>query len=249
MAMQRLGRRVATTRVWHGTTVALVPAAPTGEIVVSLHGWPGDDPASTALDGLVRSGRTGAGFPVDALLATGHTIIYPWLGASWGTAASSEQAFSDAAAMVEKLDLGVTAAHIIGGSMGGLNAITFAALEGAETWPIILYAPLVSMGEAWDLGGAVRTSVESVWGVGRETVVTAAAEVDPAQVDCSFLAGRTLVCAASNDPLINYSTVQAWCTQWDLPLITTATGHFSMDDPNVVETDLLSWFHSAEVKP
>ena len=50
------------------------------------------------------------------------------------------------------------------------------------------------------------------------------------------------VIAASNDALINYATVQAWCTEWDLPLITTATGHFSLDDPAVVELDLLAAF-------
>ena len=113
----------------------------------------------------------------------------------------------------------------------------------------MLYVPLVSIGEAWDLGGEVRSSVESVWGAGRETVVTNSAAVDPAQIDCSFLTGRTLVIAATNDPLINYATVAAWCETWDLPLITTATGHFSLDDPALVETDLLSWFHPAEVKP
>lgn len=243
MAMQRLGRRVAATRVWHGTTVALVPAAPTGEIVVSLHGWPGDDPASTALDGLVRSGRTGAGFPVDALLATGHTIIYPWLGASWGTTASSEQAAADMVTLTSTLGLNVTTPHLIGGSMGALNAITFAGHEGFETVPVILYVPLVSIGDAWDLGGDIRTSVESVWGSGRETVVANAAAVDPAQRDCSFLTGRTLVYAATNDPLINHATVQSWCATWDLPLVTTTTGHFSLDDPNVVEIDLLAHFH------
>lgn len=249
MGMVRYGRRPASTRVWNGTTCALVPADPSGEVVVHLHGWPGAATAQETLDGLVRSQRTGDGLPVDALLATGHTIVYPFLGASWGSEASNEQASIDTAEMVTVLGLSAVTPHLIGGSMGGVNAITFAQLDDSLGWPVVLYVPLVSIGEAWGLGGEVRSSVESVWGAGRETVVTNSAAVDPAQIDCSFLTGRTLVIAATNDPLINYATVAAWCETWDLPLITTATGHFSLDDPALVETDLLSWFHPAEVKP
>lgn len=243
MSMVRLGRRVAASRVWNGTTVALVPSSPSGEVVVSLHGWPGADSATVALGSLVTSQQTGTGFPVDALLATGHTIIYPFLGPSWGTIDSSDQAFFDVASMLDALGLDATTIHLIGGSMGGLNAITFASIEGAETWPVILYVPLVSIGEAWDLGGAVRTSVESVWGVGRATAVAAASAIDPVQIDCSHLTGRTLVYAASNDATINYATVSAWCETWDLPLITTASGHLSMDDPAVDEIGILGYFH------
>ena len=47
-----------------------------------------------------------------------------------------------------------------------------------------------------------------------------------------------------NDSVVTYSTVQSWCAQYDLPLTTIGTGHFSMDDPNLVEVDLLAHFHS-----
>lgn len=251
MGMVRYGRRPAATRVWSGTTVALVPASPTGEIVVMLHGWPVQDSATYWLDSRIREQRTGVEYPVDAMLATGHTLIYPYLGRSWGTVASSEQAYIDVVTMVGTLGLDATSCHLLGGSMGGPNAITFASwVEAAEDWPVILYLPVVSLGEAWDLGDDVlgqfdlRSSVESVWGVGREAVVTNSAAVDPVQIDCSFLTGRTLVIAAHNDTLVNYATVQAWCAQYDLPLTTIGTGHFSMDDPNLVEVDLLAHFHS-----
>lgn len=250
MGMVRYGRRPAATRVWSGTTVALVPASPTGEIVVMLHGWPVQDSATYWLDSRIREQRTGVEYPVDAMLATGHTLIYPYLGRSWGTVASSEQAYIDVVTMVGTLGLDATSCHLLGGSMGGLNAITFARLEGAADWPVILYIPAVSLGEIWDLGNDVlgqfdlRDSVEAVWGVGRATVVAASADIDPVQVDCSHLTGRTLVIAASNDSAATYSTVQAWCAQYDLPLTTIGTGHFSMDDPNLVEVDLLAHFHS-----
>ena len=249
MGMVRYGRRPAATRVWSGTTCALVPTAPTGEIVVMLHGWPVQDSATYWLDSRIREQRTGVEYPVDAMLATGHTLIYPYLGRSWGTVASSEQANIDVVTMAGTLGLDATSCHLLGGSMGGLNAITFARMEGAADWPVILYIPAVSLGEIWDLGNDVlgqfdlRDSVEAVWGVGRATVVAASADIDPVQVDCSFLTGRTLVIAAHNDTLVNYATVQAWCAQYDLPLITTGTGHFSMDDPNLVEVDLLAHFH------
>lgn len=250
MGMVRYGRRPAATRVWSGTTVALVPASPTGEIVVMLHGWPVQDSATYWLDSRIREQRTGVEYPVDAMLATGHTLIYPYLGRSWGTVASSEQAYIDVVTMAGTLGLDATSCHLLGGSMGGLNAITFARLEGAADWPVILYIPAVSLGEIWDLGNDVygqfdlRDSVEAVWGVGRATVVAASADIDPVQVDCSHLTGRTLVIAASNDSVVTYSTVQSWCAQYDLPLTTIGTGHFSMDDPNLVEVDLLAHFHS-----
>lgn len=250
MGMVRYGRRPAATRVWSGTTVALVPASPTGEIVVMLHGWPVQDSATYWLDSRIREQRTGVEYPVDAMLATGHTLIYPYLGRSWGTVASSEQAYIDVVTMAGTLGLDATSCHLLGGSMGGLNAITFARMEGAADWPVILYIPAVSLGEIWDLGNDVlgqfdlRDSVEAVWGVGRATVVAASADIDPVQVDCSHLTGRTLVIAASNDSVVTYSTVQAWCAQYDLPLTTIGTGHFSMDDPNLVEVDLLAHFHS-----
>jgi hypothetical protein len=34
--------------------------------------------------------------------------------------------------------------------------------------------------------------------------------------------------------------VQAWCTEWELPLTTTATGHLSLDDAAVDEIALLA---------
>jgi pimeloyl-ACP methyl ester carboxylesterase len=255
MGMVRYGSRPAATRVWWGTTCALVPTNPTGEIVVMLHGWPVTNTAAVWLDSRVREQRTGVDYPVDALLATGHTIIYPWLGRSWGTVASSEQALGDVGGMVSVLGLSGVTPHLVGGSMGGLNAITFSRLEEAETWPVILYLPAVSIGEIWDLGDDVlgsfdlRSSVESAWGVGRATVVAAAADVDPVQVDCSTLAGRTLVIAASNDEVVNYETVTDWCGQWDLPLITTTSGHYWLDDPAIVETDLLAHFHPRGAQP
>lgn len=250
MGMVRYGRRPAATRVWSGTTVALVPSNPSGEIAIMLHGWPVQDSATYWLDSRIRAQRVGSEFPVDALLATGHTLIYPYLGRSWGTVASSEQAHIDVVTMAGTLGLDATSCHLLGGSMGGLNAITFARMEGAADWPVILYIPAVSLGEIWDLGNDVlgqfdlRDSVEAVWGVGRATVVAASADIDPVQVDCSHLTGRTLVIAASNDSVVTYSTVQAWCAQYDLPLTTIGTGHFSMDDPNLVEVDLLAHFHS-----
>lgn len=250
MGMVRYGRRPAATRVWSGTTVALVPSNPSGEIAIMLHGWPVQDSATYWLDSRIREQRTGVEFPVDALLATGHTLIYPYLGRSWGTAASSEQAYLDVVTMVATLGLEVTTPHLLGGSMGGLNAITFARLDGAADLRVILYTPAVSLGEIWDLGNDVhgqfdlRDSVEAVWGVGRATVVAASADIDPVQADCSHLTGRTLVIAASNDSVVTYSTVQSWCAQYDLPLTTIGTGHFSMDDPNLVEVDLLAHFHS-----
>lgn len=249
MGMVRYGRRPAATRVWSGTTVALVPDSPTGEVVIMLHGWPVTDSAAYWLDSRIREQRTGTEFPVDALLATGHTLIYPYLGRSWGTLASSEQAYGDVVTMIGTLGLSATDVHLIGGSMGGLNAITFAGIEGAETWPVILYIPCVGIGQAWDIGNDVlgsydvRDSVEAVWGSGRATCVANAAAIDPQQIDCSYLTGRTLVYASTNDSIVDYATVSAWCETWDLPLTTLATSHWTMDDPALVETDLLEFFH------
>ena len=68
---------------------------------------------------------------------------------------------------------------------------------------------------------------------------------------CGAAAERTQVGLLSARPTATgladgvryFATVAAWCATWDLPLITTASGHFSMDDPNVVEIDLLAHFH------
>lgn len=240
MPMVRYGRRPSATTVWQGTTVALVPDAPSGAVVVSLHGWPNGFDANVTLGALVQSQRAGVGYPVDALLAVGTTIFYPFLGPSWGTEASSEQAYLDVVTLVGALGLSVSTIGIIGGSMGGLNAISFARQDGLEDVPIVLYVPAIDLGATWDVGGTLRTSIEDVWGVGRSTVLANAADIDPVQTDCSFLHGRTTVIAATNDVLVPYAGVAAWCAQWDLPLITTTSGHFSLDDPAVDEVALLA---------
>jgi hypothetical protein len=224
----------------------LVPDNPNGHIVVMLHGWPVTDSAAVWLDSRIREQRTGVDYPVDALLGTGHIIIYPYLGRSWGTVASSAQAFDDATNMLATLGVYPTDVHVIGGSMGALNAITFSGLEGAEAWPVVLYVPAVSIGQIWDLGNDIlgqfdlRDSIEAVWGVGRSTVVAASAAVDPVQRDCSHLTGRPTVVAATTDSIVDYATVAAWCTTWDLPLTTIGSGHYSFDDGNVDELALLA---------
>lgn len=246
MPMQRMGARTPCSLVWHGTTAMLVPTN-ADKIAIQFHGWPGADPASVALDALARSQRTGGGYPVDALLATGHAVVYPWLGESWGSLAASEQALMDVSAVVDAVwpdgfpfpDPGSSGFVAIGGSMGAINAISFAVMAGPSVAAIRLYNPLVSLGETWDLGSSIRTSIEAVWGVGRDTVLTNSVNFDPVQIDCSPLVGKTEVIAASNDVLINYSTVESWCDQWGLPLTTHTAGHFSLDDPAVNEIALL----------
>jgi hypothetical protein len=242
MAMIRLGRKVAASRVVNGDTVALVPAQPSGAVVLNLHGWPNGDTSATALGGLTRGQQTGAGYPIDALLAIGTTIVYPWTGASWGTPAGTTAITDQATAMLTALGITATRLDIVAGSMGALHAVNLAAVLTSAN--VVLYVPALDIGAMWDLGTAVptiRTSLETAWSSsGRAATVAAAAAIDPVSIDCSHLTDRTLVLAANNDPLVAYATVVDWCEEWDLPLTTTATGHLSLDDQAVDEIALLA---------
>jgi hypothetical protein len=242
MAMKRLGRKVAASRVVNGDTVALVPAQPSGAVVLNLHGYPNGDTSATALGGLTRGQQTGDGFPVDALLAVGTTIVYPWTGASWGTPAGTAAITTQATTMLTALGITATRIDIVAGSMGALHAVNLAAVLTSAN--VVLYVPALDVGELWDLGAtipAIRTSLETAWSSsGRAATVAAAAAIDPVVRDCSHLADRTMVIAASNDTLVAYATVVDWCEEWDLPLTTTAAGHLSLDDAAVDEIAILA---------
>lgn len=217
--------------------------SPAARPVVSLHGWGGTDPAEIVLQGFLRW-RAGGAFPYDALLSTGRTVYIPFTGSSFGLGAGTwgpgDTAVDAMIAQAAADGLTSSTIDVVGGSMGGCNSLNWCHRHPSAWHRLLVYVPAIDLPSVWDLGGGLRSSIEAAYGVtGRAAIVTATADRDPVRLDWSGLANRITAYAASNDPLITYSTVTAWCSTWSIPLTTTTSGHLTLDDSAVDELDLL----------
>lgn len=217
--------------------------------IISMHGYTANGAAQTLEQ---MRGPSATNFPVDALLATGRTIYFPWSGNSFGHESDSYPAVGGhgANSAIEAMyvaindfpgqDILTTGCDMVGGSMGACNAVRFMQAD----FPIrkaVLYVPLIDLSVAWDLGGDIQTAAKTVWGAAdRASFLAATVDADPSRTDCSVVdSGRTIAIAASNDSLIPYAGVVSWCAQWGVPLTTTASNHLSLDDPAVDEVGLI----------
>lgn len=217
---------------------------PTLPPVVILHGFPDATTAATLLDTNARDLTGINGYPVDALLATGRTLFIPFTGSNWGLPTVGSVPGTDAVdtmvTAATALGIDTTTIDIIGGSMGGCNAINWCVANPTMVHKVIVYNPLVSFDPIYDLGGSITTSLDTAYSVDNKTdFMVACADYDPIRMDVSAISSKMLVIGASNDTIVPYSTVTAFCNTNNIPLITTATGHLSLEDSNINELALL----------
>lgn len=260
MGMVRYGKVNSRNTTWLKSDV-LASGVPTKIVRVTGKFWDKESVPVISLPGFSTSDYVGvlepmavptSGFPLDAILATGRAVYLVFTGSCWGHGTNTYPVLGgrglasvdEAVELALSEHLTVSQIDLVGGSMGGLNAVTYGRIATTTVRKVILYVPaVVDVGFLWDIGGDIRTSMETVWGAtGRTNVVSAMSSVNPSVVDCSDIASKSLVIAASNDPLLPYSEVVGWCNNYSVPIITTSTGHFSLDDVNLNEvTDILGF--------
>lgn len=217
---------------------------------VLLHGGSAvpTDPAATLAE--IRDSAlaaTGA-----ALLTAGHPVTAPYLGNCWGTADSLPDWDVDGGGLdgltgvVDRI-APTDKIHLIGHSMGGLNAVVWATQNPGRVATLTLVAPVVDPVAVWDhlasipMLAPIAVEMADVWtgdpDAGRAAVVDAIADLDPVRCPLpSGLAARTVVTIADDDQLVPAASVHAWAATQGVPdahrIWTPTGGHVgAVDDP------------------
>lgn len=217
--------------------------------IIYLHGWPQASSADSALL-LNLPLPNGDGVPFDALLATGRTIYLPFTGSNFGhetitypvVDGTGTTAVNDMIA--QSLDDGFSddGIDLIGGSMGATNAINWAVRNPTLFNKMWVYLPGIEFSSLYDIGGSLQTCLVSIFGGADKTAfMTASEDYDPIRLDISRIAYRMRVLASNPDIVIRYAGVVDWTTEWSIPLTTTSSNHFSVNDSQFDELDVLRW--------
>lgn len=222
--------------------------------VISLHGW-STAAWQEAIAGVV-AGHDTTGMPYDALLATGRTVYIPFTGPCFGRTLASMvtptevttlggtgiEAVGHMISQAEDDGLDFNTVDLIGGSMGACNAINWAKDNPSLVHRIYCYVPAIEFSSLYDLGGGIATSLLYAYGGASKTAfMTNSAARDPYRMDLSSIADKISVVASNPDALIRYAGVASWVAQWDIPLATTSSNHFSLDDAGFDEMSAFKW--------
>jgi pimeloyl-ACP methyl ester carboxylesterase len=170
--------------------------------VVSLHAYEGAD-AATTLAGAMS-------WIHNATSATGREVIVVHTGPCWAADNVSAGNGIGLAAIDAALDhFGHTSGPVclFGISMGGLNALAWAAANPDRVGAIAAFVPALSLEYIWD-GFTYRASLETAWGTsGKSATMAATADVDPYRNmgDFAGFGDRTLILADTADVAVGYA--------------------------------------------
>lgn len=263
--MQRFhaGRWSARSLSWgtQGSThfARLSPNSPTpgARPVIKLHGYNTGNWEATIQ--IVLDGGTTTGMPFDALLDTGRTIYIPYTGNCFGRRfadmVNTTELVSSGGTGLDAIDamrtqaaadgLNATTVDLIGGSMGVCNAVNWACDNPTLVHRIYGFVPAIEFDTLYAFGPGFPSIQQSLLyaygGANKAAFMAASAGRDLIRRDISSVADRISIVASDPDALIRYAGVVSWTTTWGIPLVTTAANHFSLDDPNFAELDVLSW--------
>jgi pimeloyl-ACP methyl ester carboxylesterase len=150
-----------------------------------------------------------SGFSHFASLSTGRTIVEVLGGACWGSDAPANGAYGIDGITVALDALGYTTGNVMlrGVSMGGLNALAWAAAHPDRVGAMAVYVPALSLEYMWD-NASYRSSVEAAWGTsGKSATMAASADADPYRNmgDYSDFGDRVLLLADTADTDVGYA--------------------------------------------
>lgn len=190
--------------------------------VVFCHSFPGSATPRQIVD-------TYLAFGVYSLAATGRTVIVPAAGANWGHPTTSYPsggtglgAIDDALAVAVSMGLR-DRAHLLGVSMGGLNALRWAQTNSTRFGAARLLTPVVDMMAAYDLDE--WPSLAEVWSTGgRSAFAAATADVDPARNpgDYTAMAARISIFGARDDEAVPWAGLWSFAAATGIDLTPSA---------------------------
>jgi pimeloyl-ACP methyl ester carboxylesterase len=207
-------------QVVSGTTMVVITGRtvnpdPTPDLtpVVFCHPFPGTSTPAQIVDSYLSLG-------LYSLTATGRVVVVPACGANWGHPTTSyPSGGSGLGAIDDALDVAVSMglpdrAHLVGISMGGLNALRWAESNPSNFGAARLFVPVVDMLSMYDQA-SYQTSLAQVWSTGgRSAFSTATADMDPVRnpTDYSAIADRIEIFGARDDNVIDWSSLSTFCT-------------------------------------
>lgn len=199
--------------------------------VVVLHGTAASNTATQTLAPVLLG--PSSPFAVDrhahrALLATGRTLYFPWMGNNWGTATPGVPAIGgtgtaaiDAMRAQAAAD-GITATTVDlwGTSGGGLSAMNWGWRNPTLVHRLFAQSPAVDLDHAWDHDaeaiaaglGALSAQMMAVYGgVDRASCMALAEPYDPTRnrAALAVLGDRVTVFSARDDPFVPWAVLES----------------------------------------
>jgi pimeloyl-ACP methyl ester carboxylesterase len=222
--------------------------------VINLHGWNGTGTAAATLAlNLTASQQAtgfGAGFPLDALLATGRTVYMAFTGSNFGHETDTDPVvtYGEGLTVIDEIrthaaTLGLpSTVDLVGGSMGACNALNWAWRNEADVHRIFMYVPALDFDSLYDLGGGIQSCLLGVYGgANKAAFLVNAADNDPSQQTLSdSLAGKCLAYLSNPDALIDYAATSAYLDAQGITYWTGSGDHFTLDDPEFDELAVLT---------
>lgn len=145
----------------------------------------------------------------------------PWTGANWLTNNTIFPATSGGTGL-ESIDniltaISATKCHLVGVSLGGGNALTWARLNPTKIGGVTAYAPLLDIMGVYDNHVDYVPSIQGVHGPNRAAVLSSVSTLHPVGATASLaaIADHCQIFAARDDSLLPFSTAQT---------VSTATG-------------------------
>lgn len=204
--------------------------------VIALHGWPEDKSFFT-------DPSQGAG-GYDSLLDAGFTVYTPYTGANWlaetatspVTDGTGSKAIEDARLQAAADGLPADTVRLLGVSMGGGNAISWAMLNPSKVHKVFAFIPVFSL-QSMYATLAYRASIMACHG-GASWVANSLPR-DPYRQDAlvDAIAPKLKIAAASDDQVIDYGLLSTWAKARGIELDTLTGGHpfalINLDDRTI----------------
>lgn len=249
--------RLAASRITQGSTsMVRVTRLDGGRTdlppVVVLHGSPTTFPASLLDDalGTIPAGTAGWSM-VRPLAASGYRCFAPFTGGNWGAPTSTTTGGTGTAAIGDCLTRAVAEGHaadevlLLGMSMGGCNALAWAAANAAKVVAVFAACPAVDIVDCHArnvLGAQLGPVIEAQYGAGWATDCL---PYSPAAHAATYPCGSvTSVVAGSDDPTVLPATITAWAADADPAALqwVTGAGHFVFGSPGWDDWAPTRWF-------